>query len=744
MASGRLLAKSVASGEPAQKAHTLVGHTAMVVAAAKAILDVAGEDALSASGMPSTDLPELRRIVLVGALVHDWGKCSDHFQAMVRRERAVPQLVRHEAATLWLTWPGQLLSEFLLPAVGSRDNLMLALVAAAGHHRKFLSGAVADSGTGAGTRMILQVSNPDFRTILEKAAKWTQLEFGQIPRLEDVVIESTRRSNPVVTLEDWQDECEAVTSAHTNLLALAKALLLAADVAGSALPRAGDGIQWISRVLSHRPGRETLQSVVQVRLGGQPLRPFQEAVSGSRAPVTLVRAGCGTGKTAAAYQWAAQQAAGRQLWITYPTTGTATEGYRDYVHDDRLELGARLEHSRAEVDLDILGLSDADDGHRDIDRLDALRAWEQDVVVCTVDTVLGLVQNQRKGLYAFPTIARSALVFDEVHAYDDGLFGALIRFLRALPGIPCLLMTASLPEPRLRELEHVVSEVHGRALAVVEGPADLEQLPRYYKTDAEPWPLIEQHYHAGQKVLWICNTVDRSIRAADQAEQAGIRSSIYHSRFAYRDRVHRHGELVAAFKTRGAAFACTTQVAEMSLDISADLLITELAPIPAMIQRLGRLNRRSTPKTPFPPAPFVAIEVDKPLPYTAEQLQEAREWLLELGTSPISQQDLVASWRAVAERAEPSPPTISRWLDGGFLTEVGPLRDIEAAVTVLLPQHARAVSSGKARALEYALPMTAPYGFDWLRWPRVHGLPVPPEGAIVYDERRGAQWQRNA
>ncbi len=45
-------------------------------------------------------------------------------------------------------------------------------------------------------------------------------------------------------------------------------------------------------------------------------------------------------------------------------------------------------------------------------------------------------------------------------------------------------------------------------------------------------------------------------------------------------------------KSEASLIAVTTQVAEMSLDLDADILISEIAPVPSMIQRLGRLNRR--------------------------------------------------------------------------------------------------------------------------------------------------------
>ena len=71
--------------------------------------------------------------------------------------------------------------------------------------------------------------------------------------------------------------------------------------------------------------------------------------------------------------------------------------------------------------------------------------------------------------------------------------------------------------------------------------------------------------------------------------------------------------------------AATTQVAEMSLDLSADLLVCELAPVPAMIQRMGRLNRFEEKPSLVCKALF--IQPDNSRPYRQDELRGAIEWL---------------------------------------------------------------------------------------------------------------------
>lgn len=735
----RLLAKSTSDPARPREAETLRGHTALVMASATSLLEERGRASLAAAGLVSSDITRLKAIVRLAAFLHDLGKCSDHFQSMVRGTRQAPQLVRHEALGLWLCWPGRILSSWLRGAVETDFDYLISLVAAAGHHRKFPSHAIASDEVGAGNRLVLLTSHEDFVSTLRTAG--FNLGLGTPPEIaDDIVLEVSRRSDPRQQLDEFESEWNDAVSADgslARLVAVCKALVIPADVAGSALPKGGEQPSWINIELRRRPTPERLRGLVTHNLSGAPLRPFQTATAESTAPLTLLRAGCGTGKTGAAYLWAAQHV-GRQLWVTYPTTGTTTEGFRDYIFG--ADVAGRLEHSRAEVDIEIFGLHDAANGLRERDRLDAIRAWGSEVVTCTVDTVLGLIQNQRKGLYAWPGLAQSALVFDEIHAYDSRLFGSLLRFLEALPGLPVLLMTASLPARRLEQLRELALRIHRRPLAEIPGPADLETLPRYVRLPAEdPLKEVEHCLTAGGKVLWVSNTVKRCRAVAEKTP--GTSPIIYHSRFRYIDRVRRHGAVIDAFRRAGAAFASTTQVAEISLDLSADLLITDLAPIPALIQRLGRLNRRATPDAPIPPRPFVVLPF-RGLPYDDRELEVAAEWLSNLRDGPLSQRDLVRGW---ADEDQDEEGTIwSRWLDGGFQTEPDAVRDASPGLTVLLETDSEAVRTGTLDATAAALPMPPPpSSVDWRNWSQVEFLPVAPAAQIDYDPLQGARWAKH-
>ncbi len=676
----RLLAKSSANHDSPAGPETLAGHLVAVTHTAQAMTEEWGAVYLQTLGL---DEPRFRDRLRVGvaraAFLHDLGKANDHFQAMVRGG-AAGQACWHEQLSIWLILRSEELATWLME--GCDENLrQQVMIAAIGHHLRLEDLAQLDIRSGGGSLTLTMLAgHGDFRRSLEAGAGLLQL--GPPPPLSDWDINLLDRRayqdlmSPWATNAiAWWRDCDQQERRFTALL---KALVLSADVAGSIVSRRRtDPATWARNSLSRLCVPAALTNVAEQGSRGHAPRDFQLECGRSASRVTFVRAGCGSGKTAAAYHWAATHAEGRKLFYCYPTTGTATQGFLDYVPGSLAE--ARLVHSRASVDIEDLLTTGAPDGQDQLDtivKLGALATWDAPITIATVDTVLGLVQNNRRGLVAIPAIANGAFVFDEIHLYDDRLFGALLRFLEALPGAPMLLMTASLPTNRLEAIQNSLKNA-GEDLGIIEGPTDLEEIDRYQIAQVDrgaAWTRIASAIGGGARVLYVCNTVDRAMAATMRAEAEQLPVLAYHSRFRYEDRVARHRAVVSAFSALASEprLAVTTQVCEVSLDISANLLVTELAPVPALIQRLGRLNRWASPTHPTVPAFSLVIEPEGPAPYDEEDLRLARRWLTQLQGAPVSQQLLRSTLETLMGHPSVTEIPTSAWLDEGLFSSPAP------------------------------------------------------------------------
>jgi CRISPR-associated endonuclease/helicase Cas3 len=410
-------------------------------------------------------------------------------------------------------------------------------------------------------------------------------------------------------------------------------------------------------------------------------------------------------------------------------------------------------------------------------RIDSLRAWDRKVVVCTVDTVLGLLQAQRRPVYSFPAFSVGTFVFDEVHSYDHKLFGGLLRFLKEFPGAPALIMSASIPPTRLAQLQKVLGE---RAGEVIKGDPPLEGYKRYrleFRASCEACRKnVADALQAGKKVLWVCNTVGDAIRTArDSVEWAPVKPIVYHSRFRYRDRsgdksrrgrqrevmdefeYHSEGALRGQRKKPGPSLVVATQVCEMSLDISADLLVTAECPLPALVQRLGRLNRYAAADDPWP----AIIYPFDGLPYNedpkkaslygdyAVSMQATRDTVQKLGGRACSQRDLAERLDEMHDQEEPD--TSSMLFDGGWVTDPMPVRaGGDEGVTVIwgadLPEIAAKFGPNRqkwpaAKLAPWTIPMDAAPRkviFDEYAGP----YPVASEDMLDYTIEEGGQWKR--
>jgi CRISPR-associated endonuclease/helicase Cas3 len=330
-----------------------------------------------------------------------------------------------------------------------------------------------------------------------------------------------------------------------------------------------------------------------------------------------------------------------------------------------------------------------------------------------------------------------------------------------------MLMSASIPDRRLDVLRQKLGE---RMAEPIRGDPALEELPRYVlrrRDSADAcWPEVKQAIQEHkQKVLWVCNTVDDARHIYRQAvEEHGLEPVVlYHSRYRYNDRVKRQKSILGHFlKDQNGnpifgkpVLIVATQVCEISLNISAQLLVSTLPPFPALMQRLGRLNRfakREAGKTEPPPrnALIYPFDCQDNHPYGKDELAVARRALEPLYDLPKSQRDLaeVLSALPLYEEIE----TDSAWVDGirgVWESDQLPLRKGDVSLTVLLERDRQTIEEElrskrqkpSAQTLAgWTVPMLFRKGLPYKEWPLWGGYRVVPQDWIAYDERLGAEW----
>jgi CRISPR-associated endonuclease/helicase Cas3 len=218
-------------------------------------------------------------------------------------------------------------------------------------------------------------------------------------------------------------------------------------------------------------------------------------------------------------------------------------------------------------------------------------------------------------------LADRVLIVDEAHSYEPYTEEMLQTLLthQAMIGGSAVVMTATLPL-RLREallsawargrsatgtidpprgypsltLADADGEVAGTPVAPVPETVRRIAVTRLGSFEEACGRLLTAAAR-GAACVWVRNAVDEAIAAAEALRARGADVDLLHARFALCDRQAREEEALAHFgkdrAPRPGRILVATQVVEASLDLDFDVMVSDLAPIGALVQRAGRLWR---------------------------------------------------------------------------------------------------------------------------------------------------------
>jgi len=240
-------------------------------------------------------------------------------------------------------------------------------------------------------------------------------------------------------------------------------------------------------------------------------------------------------------------------------------------------------------------------------------------------------------------VRRMDVILDEIHTYSDEAQAIVLALVERLVRLDCRVHvgTATMPSALYRKLKEVL-ELKGGVAEVKLSENDLQTYDRHtvHKIEEEDWPeILNSAISAGEKVLLVFNTVKKAQNAFLQISESGdydhIEKLLIHSRFKRKDRYEREQNLLKMADQDKPCILVSTQVVEVSLDISFDRMITEAAPIDALIQRFGRINRKRTKKTKLKPVHVIAPG-ESVLPYKKEIINKSYSVLPDKDTLRIN------------------------------------------------------------------------------------------------------------
>lgn len=292
--------------------------------------------------------------------------------------------------------------------------------------------------------------------------------------------------------------------------------------------------------------------------------------------------------------------------------------------------------------------------------LDMARLLSMPVCVCTGDQIFPCALKYPGYEKVYATLGYSRLVIDEVQAYNPKSAAIIVKLIEDTVNLGgnFLLMTATLPKFIKKEIEERVGENFEKDDKIYEKVSKVRHKIALVNQGIDSKDVIEEIVKTakeGKRVLVIVNKVDKAQELYDKIKnEKGIKLELLHSKYTLHDRQEKEQKIIGIKRAENTEeyiqdeeiksvisgqlslfekspqkkqniaksiqknekglfenpkppdenepkILIATQIVEASLDIDADVLFTEIAPIDSLVQRMGRVLRRKDFETPDEP-----------------------------------------------------------------------------------------------------------------------------------------------
>ena len=383
-----------------------------------------------------------------------------------------------------------------------------------------------------------------------------------------------------------------LTPLHGTYGMLLRGCMIACDHLASA---GKNEIQTALDNLETRLAQQIKKKAAKNELQFQGWTPFQKD-SGDTTGQLMLSAPTGSGKTEAALLWSDKNQSdtlGNRVFYVLPYTASINAMYdrlQELVSDDKIG----VLHGKAAyfiyqqlVDKDYTPQAAAASARQE---LNLTRKICRPYKVLTPFQLLKAFFGIRGFEMQMAEMSQGLFIFDEIHAYDPhttALILTMMEKLRKDYDAKFCIMTATMP----KFLKQMIHEALGELTPVEMAPEERDNFTRHRVQIREgniheAIPAIEERLYQTERVMVVCNTVKQAQDVFQALQHVTENAKLLHSRFILKDRERIEKELEDADLLVG------TQAIEISLDIDFDCLFTEPAPIDALIQRFGRINRK--------------------------------------------------------------------------------------------------------------------------------------------------------